>query len=90
MNQETLNVPGGRLLPEADGSAKYRDIQDGETLQDGDQVWNPMRNEWKPTVNVGLEVGTAHTSLPYRRPLSPNSQAEARRATCGQSCSAND
>ena len=55
------------------GSAEYRYLQDGEILQATDQVWTAMRNEWRPTVNVGVAVGTASTSLPYRRPLSPNS-----------------
>lgn len=45
----------------------YRDLERGDALQEGDEIFDWTSNEWIPTNSVGSRAGSAH----YRREIKP-------------------
>lgn len=70
---KTDDIQAGEPLAGAICSEKYRDLEKGEALQDGDEYWNPRRGEWRPyDSRLGLIVGCVYAPFKYRRPISLN------------------
>ena len=68
--QDDRNVtPQNWLKPEQkfEGNPVYRDLERGDALQEGDEVFDWTSNEWIPTNSVGSRAGSAH----YRREIKP-------------------
>lgn len=74
--RERLSDKAPKTAPADCSEPQWRDMEEGETLEKGDQVLVSRPDDWRETLNVGLTVGKSTMGLRYRtkRPQPPKHQ----------------